>query len=104
MRENSATHPITSEVQPPAGATFADQWGGNPLHRVILCELRQDTDRTPGVTVTVIQWADGSIDTEGVVEPPLVALSGDAGMPVEQARALALCILHAIFRIDEWVK
>lgn len=92
---------MSDDIQAPRGVTFTDQWEGNPLHRVILGELKADAT-TPSAFVTAVQWADGTIDTEGVVAPPQVSVGSSDGMTADQARGLALCILHAAFMLDGW--
>lgn len=105
MPETGAIEEVS--VQPPTGAE-ADIWEGD--HRVVytspVCVINNTGDplRSPLVTAQAVQWRDGMLDIEGVVEPPSVSVecSGQPGLTVEQARNLALCILHAAFRLECW--
>jgi hypothetical protein len=104
MRENSATVP---SVQAPAGAD-ADIWEGDHrdvyTHPVGVLNNTGDPLRSPVVSAVAVQWRDGTLDIDGVVRPPRISVEcpAEPGLTVEQARALALCILHAAFRLECW--
>ena len=98
-------------VHPPDGAE-ADVWeGSTPMPRRCIfteprCVLNSTGDplRSPVVVGQAIQWADGSIDREGVIEPPSVSIEspGDPGLTSAQARELAAVLIAAADEIDGW--
>jgi hypothetical protein len=109
---NTATANNTppDDVSPPPGAE-ADIWEGTPRYRMVftppIVGLNSTGDplRSPIVTAQAVQWADGTLDVDGAIEPPSVCVegSGTPGLTVEQARQFAMCILHAAAQVEAWV-
>ena len=109
-----------TDVPPPDGAE-GDIWeqSTNPAaigittqrHRVVFtvprCVLNSTGDPlcSPIVTAQAVQWESGALDIAGLVEPPTVSVECDGaqGLTINQARELALCILHAVFQIEGWL-
>lgn len=99
------------DVPPPPGAE-ADIWEDTtPDRRVVFtvptCVLNRTGDpfRSPIVVAQAVQWADGSLDVTGVVEPPSVSLESPAepGLSSSEARELAAALIAAADVIDGWV-
>jgi hypothetical protein len=101
-REN-LTAAMVGEVPPPAG-TSADAWEDNdPPYRFIRGADRAIAGTTVRVLTGAFQFADGSIDVDGQVDVPNVAIDGDVDhLSADQARQLAAAVLAAADEIDKW--
>jgi hypothetical protein len=83
-------------VTPPPGASFVDEWqSGPPPHRVVLGAAYIVGDIE--VQTSVVQFADGTIDRVGLVEPPKVHMRAnrEGGLTVKQALELASVLFEA---------
>jgi hypothetical protein len=101
------TRDCDTTVQPPAGAD-ADIWEGDHrdvyTHPLGVLNNTNDPLRSPVVSAIAVQWRDGTVDVDGIVKPPSISIEcpAEPGLTVEQARSLALCILHAAFQLECW--
>jgi hypothetical protein len=110
-------------IAPPAGARVVDDWQPGPRslpdecgiepqpYRMILGARRHISDNCGNegavdVWTSVAQFADGTIDHDGWIEPPSIHVDScnDNGLTVEQALELAVAIIEATAEISRWRK
>ena len=91
-------------VAPPPGAAFVDDW--QPEQYRMVLGPKRDIGGEVAVWTSAAQRADGTIDTGGQIEAPLVHVqdTGAVGLTVEQARELAGTILDAVNGLDGWTR
>ncbi len=91
-------------VSPPPGAHFVDDW--QPEQYRMVLGPKRDVAGEVEVWTSVAQRTDGTIDTGGQIETPLVHVDtkGRFGLTVEQARELAGVILDAVNELDGWTR
>jgi hypothetical protein len=89
--------------------TFAGDWQpGPPTYRIVLSpKWPKPIDDVPfyspvRVWTSVAQFTDGTIDTTGRIELPMVhvEISGDDGLTAERTREIAAAMLTACDEID----
>jgi hypothetical protein len=99
----TTTNPFPN-VAPPPGASFVDDWQFGQYRMVR--GAKRDVAGEVEVWTSAAQCADGTVDADGRIEPPLVHVRdrGACGLTVEQARELADAILDAINDLDGWAK
>jgi hypothetical protein len=97
--------PEVSGVPLPAGADFGDVWGlhiRQGAYRVVTGPNRGVTDSDDAALwISGIQFWDGSIDGDGVIETPAVHVEGGR-LNSDQARELAAALLEAAAVRDGW--
>ncbi len=100
------------DVPLPEGAEFGDDWRPHPKtpYRVISGPHREvalgNASDAPQAIVCfhAVQFADGTIDVEGRVEPPGISVDIEWKniLTSDQARVLAAIVMQAADEIDRW--
>jgi len=94
-------------IAPPAGVASVDVWEADDPqpYRLIFGATREIADGTAWVSTSAVQWADGSIDTDGRIEEPHIAVVDNNDLlSSKQARELAAALLEAADELDEWAR
>lgn len=100
------------DVPLPSGADYGDDWRGHPrgsyrvvcgLHREVALDVTPDAPQAI-VSFHAVQFADGSIDTEGEIEAPGISVDIEWAniLTSDQARAYAAAVLQAADDVDRW--
>jgi hypothetical protein len=99
---------LIGDVPTPAGAEFVDTWQEHDPqpYRILLGAKRSIEGHDAKVWTSVAQFADGSIDQGGTIEPPHVhaGLDDEDGMTADQARQLAAALIEAAAELDGWTR
>ncbi|WP_131829099.1 hypothetical protein [Mycobacterium numidiamassiliense] len=88
------------DVLAPTGVTFIDSWheGATQPYRMLLSAERGVESQ---VWTSAVQFADGSIDLAGSIEPPLIHVGvGKDGMTAAQVRDLIAALAGALDHLD----
>lgn len=98
----TSTDPF-SNVTPPPGASFVDDWqSGPPAYRIVLGPQRVIGDIE--AQTSVVQFADGEIDEVGLIEAPKVHVRANRedGLNKKQALELASVLFEAAVEFEGW--
>jgi len=96
----------------PAGAESRDDWQPRtPMPYRVIGSPNRALPGKPDEEILVwnnaVQWADGSIDDDGLIEAPNVSVHGvywKRGLSSAEARELAAVLIECADKIDGWAR